>query len=79
MLITLVNKKKFWIGARDISAKIYHINGADSENHIDFALLALVFEIWTKSKVEKCEFTNVYSCIRDIKSCLVYLSENLKQ
>ena len=71
-------KKNFWIGARDISAKIYHINGADSENHIYFATLALVFEISTKSKVEKCEFTNIYSCIWDIKCCQVYLSENLK-
>ena len=34
----------------DISAKIYYTDVADSENHSDFTLLALVFEMWIEAE-----------------------------
>ena len=45
LLITLVNKKNFFIGASNIRAVLEYIWGADSENDGGFFASALVFEI----------------------------------
>lgn len=65
LLNNIGEQKKIWFAATDISDIFFLYPVADSENHIDFTSLALVFEIWAEA--ENLEFTNFSSFIQEFE------------